>query len=154
MPTTKFKDSIDITVSKELKLFVRSISSTYQFVFKQQKFEFVQRADMLELIDLEGVGDLALKFAALVENSKMTLTRKELYLFYTMMELVCRSFLCEIGDEFKEIAMKLNKVSEDKYNSVRSMELSIAQTLIQKIKQDFAADPEFDEIVERLEMLD
>jgi hypothetical protein len=84
----------------------------------------------------------------------MTLTRRELYQFYLMMELVCRSFLTEIGDEYKAIAMRLNKVTEKKYNEVRSMELLIAQTLISKIKNDFATDPEFEEMLEKLEMLD
>lgn len=154
MEEMQFKEAIDITVSKELKLFVRSMAATYQFIFKQEKFEFVQKADMLELVDLEGVAQIALKFAATPENSKMTLTRQELYQFYKMMDLVCRSFLTEIGDEYKAIAMRASKVSESKYNEVRSMELSIAQTLISKIKKDFAADPDFDEILETLEILD
>jgi len=154
MGEISFQDSIDITASKELKLFVRSMASSYQFIYQQQKFDLVRRADMIELIDLEGVAQIALNFAAVQENSKMTLTRKELYQFYLMMELVCRSFLTEIGDEYKAIAMQLNKVTEKRYNEVRSMELSIAQTLIQKIKTDFAFDPDFEEILELLEMLD
>ncbi len=154
MEKVQFKDSIDITASKELKLFVRSMASTYQFIYKQDKFDLVQRADMLELVDCEAVGQIALNFANVQEGSKMTLTRKELYQFYLMMELVCRSFLTDIGDVYKDIAMRLNKVTEKKYNEVRSMELSIAQTLIQKIKTDFASDPEFEEMLDLLEMLD
>jgi arginyl-tRNA synthetase len=71
-----------------------------------------------------------------------------------MMELVCRSFLCDIGDDYKEIAMKLNKVDEEKYNEVRNTELAIAQALIQQIKKDFKEDPEFDEMLEKFELLD
>ena len=130
------------------------MAASYQFIYQQEKFDLVRRADMLELIDRDGVGQIALNFAAVLENSKMTLTRLELYQFYLMMELVCRSFLTEIGDEYKAIAMRLNKVSERKYNEVRSMELTIAQTLISKIKSDFATDPEFEEMLEKLEMLD
>lgn len=154
MGSIQFKEEIDITASKELKLFVRSMAASYQFIYQQEKFDLVRHADMLELIDRDGVGQIALNFAAVLENSKMTLTRQELYQFYLMMELVCRSFLTEIGDEYKAIAMRLNKVSERKYNEVRSMELTIAQTLISKIKGDFATDPEFEEMLEKLEMLD
>jgi hypothetical protein len=70
------------------------------------------------------------------------------------MELVCRSFLTEIGDTYKEITMRINKVDEEKYNAVRNIELKIAQTLIQQIRVDFAKDPDFEEIEEKLEMLD
>lgn len=108
---------------------------------------------MLELVELDEVANLAVRFATIPEDSKLILTRRELYQMYTMMELVCRSFLTEIGDEYKAIAMRMNKVDEEKYNAVRNVELKIAQTLIQSIKQDFAADPDFDEIIERLEIL-
>lgn len=153
MATTKFKDSIEITVSKELKLFIRSMAASYRFIFQQDRFDFVKRADMLELVELEEVANLAVRFATIPEDSKLILTRRELYQMYTMMELVCRSFLTDIGDEYKAIAMRMNKVDEEKYNAVRNVELKIAQTLIQSIKQDFAADPDFDEIIERLEIL-
>ena len=154
MAKITFKNEIDITVSKELKLFVRSMAASYHFIFQQQKYDLVMRADMIELVELEQVADLAIRFANTPENSKLVLSRKELYLFYSMMELVCRSFLCEIGDDYKEITMKLNKVDEDKYNEVRNTELSIAQALIQQIKNDFSADPEFDEMLEKFELLD
>ena len=129
------------------------MAASYRFIFQQDRFDFVKRADMLELVEMDEVANLAVRFATIPEDSKLILTRRELYQMYTMMELVCRSFLTEIGDEYKAIAMRMNKVDEDKYNSVRNVELKIAQTLIQSIKQDFAADPDFDEIIERLEIL-
>lgn len=154
MTKTQFKESIEITVSKELKLFIRSMAASYQFIFKQDRYEFVKRADMIELVELEEVARFAVRFATIPENSKMLLSKLELYQMYTMMELVCRSFLTEIGDEYKTIAMRMNKVDEDRYNSVRSTELKIAETLISQIKNDFKEDPVFDEILERLELLD
>ena len=129
------------------------MAASYRFIFQQDRFDFVKRADMLELVELDEVANLAVRFATIPEDSKLILTRRELYQMYTMMELVCRSFLTEIGDEYKAIAMRMNKVDEEKYNAVRNVELKIAQTLIQSIKQDFAADPDFDEIIERLEIL-
>jgi len=130
------------------------MAASYQFIFKQDRYEFVKRADMIELVELEEVARLAVRFATNPENSKMLLSKLELYQMYTMMELVCRSFLTEIGDEYKTIAMRMNKVDEDRYNSVRSTELKIAETLISQIKNDFKEDPVFDEILERLELLD
>jgi len=71
-----------------------------------------------------------------------------------MLELVCRSFLTEAGDAYKEMAMRVNQVSTERFNSVRSMELTIAQTLIGKFSDDFRDDPEFDELSERIALLD
>jgi hypothetical protein len=154
MSTTQFKDSIEITAAKELKLFVRSMAASYRFIFQQMEVDFVKRADMLELIEHEEVSKLAARFATVPDGDKLVLTRVELYQLYTMMELVCRSFLTEIGDAYKEITMRINKVDEEKYNAVRNVELKIAQTLIQQIRVDFAKDPDFVEIEEKLEMLD
>lgn len=149
-----FKDSIDISVSKELKLFIRSMTASYQFIFQQEQYEFVQRTMMIDLVNKEGVTELANKFALAGIGEKIELTREELYLMYTMMELVCRSFLCDVGDDYKAIAMKVNQVSEEKFNEVRNTELKIAQTLIQQIRKEFSEDPDFDEINERIELLD
>jgi hypothetical protein len=149
-----FKDSIEISVTRELKLFVRSMAANYQFIFQQENYDFVQRAMIIDLVDRNGVGMLAERFATQREGEKMELTKKELYLFYTMMELVCRSFLSDVGDDFKAVAMKVNKVTEEKFNEVRNLELKIAQTLIQQIRRDFMEDPEFEELNDRIELLD
>jgi hypothetical protein len=154
MASKLFKDQIDITITKELRLLVRSVAASYQFIFRQEKYDLVQRAGMLDLIDVKGVADLAARFSASQEHTKLVLSKEEVYLFYTMLELVCRSFLCDIGDDYKQIAMKINKVSEEHYNSVRNTELMIAQAIIQQIRKDFNEDPDFEEITERLELLD
>ena len=70
------------------------------------------------------------------------------------MEMVCRSFLHDVGDDYKLIAMKVNQISEQKYNEVRSTELLIAQTLLQQLKSDFDEDPDFEEIRERINLMD
>jgi hypothetical protein len=150
----QFRDSVEITATKELKLFVRSIAATYQFVFRQEQVEFVQRAMMIDLVDREGVAALASRFAAAFPGEKLELTKEEVYLLYTMLELVCRSFLTEAGDAYKEMAMRVNQVTSERFNAVRSMELSIAQTLIQKFATDFREDPDFDELSERIAVLD
>lgn len=149
-----FKDSIDITISRELKLFIRSMAASYQFIFQQDRYDFVQRAMLIDLVNKEGITVLANKFANAGVGEKLELTKEELYLMYTMMELVCRSFLCDVGDDYKAIAMKVNQVDEEKFNEVRNTELKIAQTLIQQIKQEFIEDPDFEEISERIDLLD
>ncbi|MBK9638492.1 MAG: hypothetical protein IPO63_12025 [Bacteroidetes bacterium] len=50
--------------------------------------------------------------------------------------------------------MKVNQISEQKYNEVRSTELLIAQTLLQQLKSDFDEDPDFEEIRERIGLMD
>jgi hypothetical protein len=149
-----YKDFIEITASRELKFFVRSIAASYRFVFEQQQYEFVQRVMMLDLVNINGAGMLASRFASADPGEKLELTKEEVYLFYTMMELVCRSFLCDVGDDYKRIAMRISQATEEQYNQVRSTELMIAQTLIGQIRKDFMDDPDFEEISERLTLLD
>ncbi|MCE2846689.1 MAG: hypothetical protein LW707_06605 [Sphingobacteriales bacterium] len=150
----QFRDSVEITATKELKLFVRSMAATYQFVFRQDQVDFVIRAMMIDLVNKEGVAALASRFGAAFPGEKLELSKEEVYLFYAMLELVCRSFLTEAGDAYKEMAMRVNQVSTERFNSVRSMELTIAQTLIGKFSDDFRDDPEFDELSERIALLD
>ena len=148
------KESIEISIGVELKLFIKSITASFHFIFYQDKYEFASRVDMLELLDKTEVGQFAAKIEQSEVNSSLTLSRDEVYLLYTVMEVVCRSFLTEIADDFKAMALKLNKVTEAKYNEVRNTELKIAQVLIQQIKKDFAGEPRFEELLEKIDMLE
>ena len=123
MSNLNSKDSIEITISVELKLFVKSITASFHFIFHQTNYDFSQRVEMLELLDNTEVGQFASKIEQAPINSYLSLSRNEVYLLYTIMEVVCRSFLTEIADDFKTMALKHNKVTEEKYNEVRNTEL-------------------------------
>ena len=154
MVSLQSKESIEISIGMELKLFIKSITASFNYIFYQDKYEFARRVDMLELLDKTEVGQFAVKIEMAPVNSMITLSREEVYLLYTVMEVVCRSFLTEIADDFKVMALKHNKVTEEKYNEVRNTELKIAQVLIQQIKKDFSDEPRFEEILEKIEMLE
>ncbi|MEP7264744.1 MAG: hypothetical protein ABI772_09605 [Bacteroidota bacterium] len=148
------KESIEITIGAELKLFIKSITASFSFIFYQNKYDFAKRVEMLELLDKTEVMQFAIRIEQAEVGSQLVLTRKEVYLFYTVMEVVCRSFLTEIADDFKAMALKLNKVTEERYNEVRNTELKIAQVLIQQIRKDFSNEPGFDDLLEEIEMLE
>ncbi len=154
MVSLQSKESIEISIGMELKLFIKSITASFNYIFYQDRYDFARRVDMLELLDKTEVGQFAVKIENAPVNSMLTLSREEVYLLYTVMEVVCRSFLTEIADDFKAMALKHSKVSEDKYNEVRNTELKIAQVLIQQIKKDFSNEPRFEEILEKIEMLE
>ncbi len=154
METTKRPNHIEISVSAELKLFIKSIAASFQFIFYQDKYDLTRRADMLEIIERSEVAEFALKIEQTEIDSRIELSRNEVYLFYTLMEIVCRSFLTEIADDFKLMALKHNKISEERYLEVRNTELKIAQTLIQQIKKDFSGEEDFEELLEKIDMLE
>lgn len=148
------KEAIEITVGEELKLFIKSITASFSFIFYKDRYDFARRVEMLELLDKTEVMQFANKIEEAETGSTILLTRKEVYLFYTVMEVVCRSFLTDIADDFKAMALKHNKVTEEKYNEVRNTELKIAQVLIQQIKTDFANEPGFEELLEEIDLLE
>ena len=67
MAGLKSKDSIEITITQELKLFIKSITASYIFIFYQEKYDFARRIDMLELLEKEDVT----RFAARVEKARL-----------------------------------------------------------------------------------
>lgn len=154
MTTTERPEYIEITVSEELKLFIKSIAASFQFIFYQDKYDLQRKSEMLELIERTEVAEFAAKIERTPANSRLKLLRSEVYLFYTLMEIVCRSFLTGIADDFKSMALKHNKISEERYLEVRNTELKIAQALIQQIKKDFKGEEDFEELLEKIEMLD
>jgi hypothetical protein len=154
MSTQGLRNEIEISITKELKLFIRSIAASYRYISGQEQYDLIRKANMLELIDTEAIAHLASRFEAAQEKSRLILTKQEVFDLYMMIDMVCRSFLCEIGDDYKAIAMKVNKVNEERYNQVRSTELFIAQALLEQFRKDFMVDPDFEELVERLALLD
>ena len=154
MEATKRPNQIEISMSTELKLFIKSIAASFQFIFNQNKYDLQRRADVLEIIERSDVAEFAAKVERTEVNSKIQLSREEVYLFYTLMDIVCRSFLTEIADDFKVMALRHNKITEERYLEVRNTELKIAQALIQQIKKDFKGEDDFEELLEKMEMLD
>ncbi|MFM1745756.1 MAG: hypothetical protein RLZZ630_1693 [Bacteroidota bacterium] len=154
MEGKQYGDQVEITVSNELKLFIRSMAASYHFIFGQEQYDFVQRAMMIDLVDKEGVARLASRFASTPAGEKLELSKEDVYMMYCMMDLVSRSFLCDVGDDYKAMAMRLGQVGEAQYNAVRNTELMIAQTLLRKFGEDFKDDPDFEEITHRISLLD
>ena len=40
--------------------------------------------------------------------------------FYTLLDLSCRIFLCEIGDDLRQMAIDSGETNTDEFNRVRS----------------------------------
>jgi len=154
LATIKRPNQIEISVSTELKLFIKSIAASFQFIFNQNKYALQQRVDVLEIIERSEVVAFASKIEQTQVQDKISLSRTEVYLFYSLMEVVCRSFLTDFADDFKAMALKHNKITEEHYLEVRNTELKIAQALIQQIKKDFAGEEDFEELLEKIELLD
>lgn len=146
--------SVNIPLSRELKLFMKSISAAYRFFVTQSDHELYQRALMLDLIHSEKVKDLALRFDRVPEGGNLPLNRDDLFSFFTLLDLVCRSHESSIGDAYKSLMTQVNEIGGKKYDAIRSTELSLAYSLLARIREDFSEDPEFEEISERLQLLE
>ncbi|HNP98916.1 MAG TPA: hypothetical protein PKK99_07660, partial [Bacteroidia bacterium] len=83
----------------------------------------------------------------------ITYDQKEIMFFYALLELSCRIFLCEIGDDLKKMAIESGETNEEEFIRVRSFFLTQAQEFIQKIRGCYQDDEHFQELLAKIDQL-
>jgi len=78
---------------------------------------------------------------------------QEVLFFYGLLELSCRIFLCEVGDDLKEMAIENGDTNEEEFTRVRSFYLRQAGDFLQNIKNSLSGKREFEELVSKIEQL-
>jgi len=73
--------------------------------------------------------------------------------FYSLIDLSCRLFLCDAGDDLKKTAIQNGETTEDQFNHVRSFYLHQAETFLERIREQFATHESFRVLQHKMEQL-
>ena len=144
---------LSMPVTKELKQLVNISIAAGKFILIHPDYELIREAMRMELFQDERLEDFEVHNWQFELGETITYDLEEVLFFYTLLELSCRIFICNVGDDLKKMAVENGETTPEEFVRVRSSHLRQAQFYIHFIKSRFEGYDEFQVIQRKLDRL-
>lgn len=148
-----YGDKLAVKITRDFKQLVNISIAAGKFILLHQQYELIKEAIRLELFQDEMLDDFEIHNSQYEIGELISFDSEEVLFFYSLLDLSCRMFLCDVGDDLKTMAIKSGETTEDEFNRVRSFHLHKAEILLQQIRDQFSNYPPFRKLQHRIEQL-
>lgn len=148
-----YRDKLSMEVTKDFRQLVNITLAAGRFIMDHPQYELIKEAMRLELLEGEALEDFDIHNSQFEKGEIITLDFEEVLFFYSLLELVCRIFLCEIGDDLKIMAVKSGQVTEAEFYRLRGIYLGQAEDFLHNIHDLYSSNESFNELHQKLEQL-
>jgi hypothetical protein len=148
-----YGDKLNLQVTKEFKQLVNISIAAGKFMLIHPHYELIREAMKLDLFEDEMLEDFEVHNWQYEIGEVITYDFEESMFFYALLDLSCRIFLCEIGDDLKKMAIESGETDEKEFIRVRSFYLSVAEEYLSSIRENYTTSPVFMELQEKVGQL-
>jgi hypothetical protein len=153
VPLVLYGDKLNIKVSREFKQLVNISIAAGKFILIHPHYELIREAMRLDMFEDAMLEDFEVHNWQYEAGEVIKYDFEEVLFFYCLLELSCRIFLCEIGDDLKAMAIESGETDESEFNRVRSFYLLQAQDFLLRIRNIYDENPDFTELQGKIEQL-
>ena len=148
-----YRDKLSMEVTKDFRQLANISLAAGRYIMDHPQYELIREAMRLELLEDEALEDFEIHNSQFETGEIITLDFEEVFFFYSLVELVCRIFLCEIGDDLKKMAVQSGQVTEAEFFRLRGIYLSQAESYLHNIHDLYSKNESFNELHHKLEQL-
>ncbi len=148
-----YGDKLSIKVTREFKQLVNISIAAGKFILIHPHYELIKEAMRLDMFEDEMLEDFEVHNWQYEIGEVITFDFQEVLFSYSLLELSCRIFLCEIGDDLKAMAIESGETDAEEFVRVRSFYLTQAQEFLIQIRETFGDHPDFQELQGKIEHL-
>ena len=148
-----YRDKLSMEVTRDFRQLVNITLAAGRYIMDHPQYELIREAMRLELLEDEALEDFEIHNSQFEFGEIITLDFEEVFFFYSLVELVCRIFLCEIGDDLKTMAVKSGQVTEAEFYRLRGIYLNQAEEYLHRIHDLYSKNESFNELHHKLEQL-
>ncbi len=148
-----YGDNLSVKVTKEFKQLVNISIAAGKFILIHPHYDLIKEAMKLDLFKDTMLEDFEVHNWQFEVDENITFDLDESLFFYALLELSCRIFLCNIGDDLKKMAIESGETDEQEFIRVRSFYLSRAEDYLLSIRENYKSHPKFAELQEKVEQL-
>ncbi len=152
-PLILYGDKLSVPVTREFKQLVNISIAAGKFILIHPHYTLIREAMRLDVIEDVQLEDFEVHTWQYEPGEIMSLDMQEVLFFYALLELSCRIFLCDIGDDLKDMAIENGDTNEEEFYRVRSFYLRQAGEFLQNMKNSFSGKHEFEKLVSKIEQL-
>ncbi len=153
VPLVLYGDKLNIKVSREFKQLVNISIAAGKFILIHPHYDLIREAMRLDMFEDAMLEDFEVHNWQYEAGEVIKYDFEEVLFFYCLLELSCRIFLCEIGDDLKAMAIESGETDETEFNRVRSFYLLQAQDFLLRIRNIYDENPDFTELQGKIEQL-
>jgi len=148
-----YGNKLALTVTKDFKQLVNICIAAGKFIVIHPQYELIREAMRLELFEDEMLDDFEIHNSQYATGEVITFESEEVLFFYSLLDLSCRIFLCDAGDDLKKMAIDNGETTEEEFYRVRSSHMRKAESFLQHIRDRFANHEKFNVLLEKMEQL-
>lgn len=148
-----FGDKLSIQVDKEFKQLINISIAAGKFILIHPHYELIKAAMKLEMLEDSLLEEFEVHNWQFEIGEVITFDFDEVLFFYALLDISCRIFLCEIGDDLKRMAIEGGDTDEGEFVRVRSFYLVQAEKYLEKIREALVPNSRFVELQSKIELL-
>ena len=148
-----YGNKLAVKVTKEFRQLVNISIAAGKFILIHPQYELIKEAMRLELFEDEMLDDFEIHNSQYEIGELITFDFEEVLFFYSLIDLSCRLFLCDVGDDLKKIALETGETTEEEFYRVRSFHLRKAETFLEHIRSQFSGYLPFNHLQHKMEKL-
>ena len=148
-----YGNRLSVQVTKEFKQLVNISIAAGKFILIHPHYDLIREAMRLDMLEDGFLEDFEVHNWQYEVGEMITFEFEEVLFFYALLDVSCRIFLCEIGDDLKSMAIESGETDDEEFVRVRSFYLIQAEEFIQKIRITFKNNPAFKELQGKVEQL-
>jgi len=153
VPLVLYGDKLTIKVTREFKQLVNISIAAGKFILIHPHYELIKEAMRLDMFEDALLEDFEVHNWQYEIDEIIKYDFEEVLFFYCLLELSCRIFLCEIGDDLKAMAIESGETDEAEFKRVRSFYMLQAQEYLIHIHKMYQDNPHFMELHSKIEQL-
>ena len=152
-PLVLYGDKLSIKVTREFRQLMNISIAAGKYILIHPHYELIQEAMRLDMFEDSMLEDFEVHNWQYEIDEIIAFDFEEMKFFYALLELSCRIFLCEIGDDLKKMAIESGETNEEEFVRVRSFYLLQAQEYLANIRKTFSSNDEFQELQGKIQRL-
>lgn len=147
----RFMKSYSLELNAMVKHLLLSTLGTLKFVMLHENHPLAIALRQLELADGKSVGLLFDKIRSAEIGERIKITLEEEILIYTAMDITCKAYVSDLGDELRALNEPGIKKGDPGFGEVRNTVLRGCEIVMQGMRESFGNEPDFEERVDVLE---
>ena len=153
VPLVLYGDKLNVKVTREFRQLVNISIAAGKFILIHPHYDLIREAMRLDMFEDVMLEDFEVHNWQYEIGEVIKYDFEEVLFFYCLLELSCRIFLCEIGDDLKAMAIESGETDEAEFKRVRSFYLLQAQEYLLHIREMYNENPDFSELQGKIEQL-
>lgn len=152
-PIVIYENKISLPLTKDFRQLLNICISGGKFIVIHPHYQLIREAMRLDIIGEEQLEELETLVGQYEFEEAITFHLEDLFFLYSLVEINCRLFICEIGDDLKKLAIECGDTNETEFVEVRAFFLHQAEVFLHSMNETFSSSEEFTGLLKRIDQL-